>query len=335
MENQGKSKLKLLYVMQILLEKTDEDHPITVQEIMVELKTMGLNSERKSIYDYIELLQEYGLDIICRREKRNMYFVGSREFELPELKLMIDAVQYSKFITQKKSEELIRKINSLTSEYAAKQLVRQVYVTNRLKIGNESIYYSVDMLHYAIATKHKISFKYFDYNLQKERKFKKNGESYNVTPCFMCWDDENYYLVTYNEKYKHYVHFRIDKMVDVKVLEDSFDKVPEDLDVMKYSAKIFNMYGGEDMIVSLQFDNNLIGVVIDRFGHDVIIVKMDEHHFRITVPVVMSPTFLAWMFQFDDKIRLLGPQPAVDRMQEMLAKTLRNYIDENLPDNHE
>lgn len=325
MNPSGNSKLKLLYVMRFLLEKTDEDHTVTVQDIIDYLQSLGLTSERKSIYEYIELLQDYGLDILCQREKRNRYFVGSRDFELPELKLLVDAVQYSKFITPKKSEELIRKINGLASVHQADQLVRQVYVTNRLKAVNENIYYSVDILHNAISTKHKVSFRYFDYDLSKQRHFRKNNEKYVTIPCFMVWDDENYYLVTYNEKYDKFNHFRVDKMVDVAMSEEVFEKEIETMDAMNYSSRIFNMFGGEEMTIDLKVNSSLIGVVLDRFGHDIELRPIDDESFAITVDVVMSPTFLAWIFQFMDKIQLIGPQKAVDRYHEMLEKTLGCY----------
>jgi len=325
MNPSGNSKLKLLYVMRFLLEKTDEDHTVTVQDIIDYLQSLGLTSERKSIYEYIELLQDYGLDILCQREKRNRYFVGSRDFELPELKLLVDAVQYSKFITPKKSEELIRKINGLASVHQADQLVRQVYVTNRLKAVNENIYYSVDILHNAISTKHKVSFRYFDYDLSKQRHFRKNNEKYVTIPCFMVWDDENYYLVTYNEKYDKFNHFRVDKMVDVAKSDEVFEKEIETMDAMNYSSRIFNMFGGEEMTIDLKVNSSLIGVVLDRFGHDIELSPIDDESFAITVDVVMSPTFLAWIFQFVDKIQLTGPQKAVDRYHEMLEKTLGCY----------
>ena len=325
MVKSGNSKLKLLYVLRFLLEKTDEDHPATVQEIIGEIKSLGLSSERKSIYEYIELLQEYGIDIICRREKRNRYFVGSRDFELPELKLLVDAVQYSKFITQRKSDELIRKINSLASEHQAKQLVRQVYVTNRLKAVNEAIYYSVDIIHNAIADKRKITFRYYDYDLAKQRQFRKNGLKYTTLPCVLIWDDENYYLVTYNEKYGKHVNYRVDKMVDVQLSDEHFNELPVPLDVMKYCAKIFNMFGGTDETVVLECTEDLIGVVIDRFGHDVELTPVSPDIFRIIVPIVLSPTFLAWIFQFQEKMKLIGPQNALDQYQTMLHNAIGVY----------
>jgi predicted DNA-binding transcriptional regulator YafY len=325
MEKGGNSKLKLLYVMRFLLEKTDEEHSVTVQDIINAIKSMGLSSERKSIYEYIELLQEYGLDIICHRGKRNRYFVGSRDFELPELKLLVDAVQYSKFITQRKSDELIRKINALASEHQAKQLVRQVYVTNRLKAANENIYYSVDILHNAIAEKRKITFRYFDYNLAKQRKYRKNGLKYTAIPCVLIWDDENYYLVTYHEGYEKYVNYRVDKMVDVELTNELFEDLPEKLDVMQYCTKIFNMFSGIDEIVELECSEELIGVVIDRFGKDIELTPITTGTFKITVPIVLSPTFLAWIFQFQEKIRLVGPPNALTQYQDMLQKTLEMY----------
>ncbi len=324
MTTTGNSKLKLLYVLRFLLEKTDEEHPVTVQEIIDELRSMGLSSERKSIYEYIELLKEYGVDILCNREKRNRYFVGSREFELPELKLLVDAVQYSKFITQKKSDELIRKINGLASENQAKQLNR-VYVTNRLKTTNEKIYYSVDILHNAIANRCKVSFRYFDVDVDKQIKFRKNGQHYIATPCILVWDDENYYLVTYHEKYAKFVNYRVDKMVDVTMCEEHFEELPADKDVREYCQKIFNMFGGEEMLVELECSHELIGVIFDRFGSDVVLTPAGDKRFLVNVPIVFSPTFMAWIFQFEDKMKLVGPQSAVDRFKEMIHKTSGIY----------
>jgi predicted DNA-binding transcriptional regulator YafY len=325
MGNGGNSKLKPIYVLRFLMAKTDEDHPATVQEIIDELKSLGLSSERKSIYEYVELLQEYGVDIICHREKRNRYFIGERDFQLAELKLLVDAVQYSKFITQKKSESLVNKIKALASENQAKQLDRLVYVNNRLKGVNESIYFNVDIIHTAIAGKLKIAFKYFDYDLTKQRKYRRNGAHRTVAPCDLIWDDENYYLVTYHEKHAKYVNYRVDKMVDVTLTEEHFKEPLEKLDIMKYCTKIFNMFQGADETVILECNHELIGVVIDRFGQDVELKPFTEDKFRITVPIVLSPTFLAWIFQFQDKMKLIGSQNALDQYREMLEKTLSAY----------
>ena len=327
MAKSSNQKLKTLYLMKILLKKTDEENTITLNEMIAELERYGITAERKSIYDDIEALRHYGIDIATRKTKTTDYFVANRLFEMPELKLLVDAVQCSKFITHRKSNELIKKIESFASIHQAMQLQRQVYVANRVKTLNESIYYNVDKLHLAIAENRQVSFKYFEYTVNKEKKFRKNGEKYTTSPYALSWDDENYYLITFSEKYNDFTHYRVDKMTDIEIKDQDRVKLPEgeNFNVAEYSKKVFNMFGGEEEIVKIQFDNSLVNVVIDRYGKDIIIEKVDQNSFSVRIKVAVSSTFFAWVFQFGDKVKILSPERVVKRYKEDLQVIINLY----------
>lgn len=326
----GKSsnqKLKLLYLLKMLNEKTDEENTMTINDMIAELDRYGITAERKSIYDDLEALRHYGLDIASRKSKTTDYFVSSRLFELPELKLLVDAVQCSKFVTHKKSNELIKKIESLASYRQAQSLQRQVYVSNRVKTINESIYYNVDRLHAAIAENKKVSFKYFDYDIKKEKAFRKNGDKYSVSPYALSWDDENYYLITFSTKYNDFTHYRVDRMTDIDLIDEERDPLPdrEHFDIAEYTKKVFNMFGGEEVLVQLQFDNSLVNAVIDRFGKDVVIGKIDENSFYIWIKVAVSSTFFAWISQFGNKVKVLSPDSVIDKYRNHMRDILAQY----------
>ena len=330
MAKSSNQKLKMLFLMKLFLEKTDEEHAITMSEIMDELERAGISSERKSIYDDIEALRQYGIDIATRKTKTTDYFVANRLFELPELKLLVDIVQSSKFITHKKSNDLIKKIESLTSIHQARKLQRQVYVANRVKTMNELIYCNVDTLHIAISENCQISFKYFEYNLDKKKQFRNFGQAYVVSPYALSWVDENYYLICHYPKNSDLTHFRVDRMAEIKLLEEPRraleDVIGEkSLDIAEYSKKVFNMFGGEEETVKLQFDNSLVSVVIDRFGKDVSLEKVDENYFSVRVNVAISSTFLAWVFQFGNKVKILSPDSVVKRYKENLQEIIKSY----------
>ena len=299
MPKSSNQKLKLLYLKKIMQEKTDENHPITVPQIIAELARYDIQAERKSIYDDLEALRVYGLDIECVKSKTTGYYIASREFELPELKLLADAVASSRFITEKKSKELIKKIESLASMHEAKQLQRQVYVMGRVKTMNEKIYYNVDEIHQAIADNRQIAFKYFEYTVDKEKRYRHDGEKYVVSPYALSWDDENYYLIAYYPKYPNLSHFRVDKMESIESLEELRLSMPDtkDFNLAEYSKKVFGMFSGEEEQIRIRFDNSLIGVVLDRFGQDVIISKVDENSFVISICACISPTLLGWLFR--------------------------------------
>ncbi|MEG1546817.1 MAG: WYL domain-containing protein, partial [Bacteroides sp.] len=264
-------KLKLLHVMQILLDKTDEAHPITMDEIINHLNSLGISAERKSVYDDIEALRVYGLDVCLTRGKIIGYYIGNRTFELPELKLLVDSVQSSKFVTEKKTLSLIKKLVNLSSIYEAQLIKRQVYVKNRIKSMNESIYYNVDSIHNGIACDKKITFRYYEYDVHKEKRFRRNGERYYVSPFALTWDDENYYLIAYDSDARILKHYRVDKMDKIEVIEVERDgkEAFTDLDMAVYTKRTFSMFGGEEMAVTIEFANHLIGVVMDKFGKDV------------------------------------------------------------------
>ncbi len=312
-------KLKLLYLAQILLEKTDEDHTLTVPQMIAELNKQGISAERKSIYDDLENLKLFGLDICSRKSKTHDYFIGSRDFELPELKLLVDSVQSSKFITHKKSMELISKIEKLTSRENAKKLHRQVVVTNRVKTYNEQIYYNVDRIYDAIASDSQITFKYFNLNTNKEKEYRKNGEKYTESPISLTWDDENYYLITYKEKYGHFTHYRVDKMDSITITDVKRVMPPKEFDLSAYAKSVFSMFGGEETRVSIEFENPLVGVVFDKFGTDIPIIKSDETHFICHVNVAVSPQFLGWIMSFGNRAKLISPDSVISDLKKLLS----------------
>lgn len=311
----------------MLEEKTDEENTMSINAMIAELERYGVSAERKSIYDDLEVLKHYGLDIASKKSKTTEYFVASRLFELPELKLLVDAVQCSKFVTHKKSNELIKKIESLASYRQAQSLQRQVYVSNRVKTINESIYYNVDRLHAAIAENKKVCFKYFDYDIKKEKVFRKNGDKYAVSPYALSWDDENYYLITFSSKYNDFTHYRVDRMTDIDLIEEERDPLPEreHFDIAEYTKKVFNMFGGEEVLVQLQFDNSLVNAVIDRFGKDVVIGKIDECSFYIWIKVAVSSTFFAWLSQFGSKVKILSPDIVIEKYKSSMRDILTLY----------
>jgi len=314
-------KLKLLYLAKILMEKTDEEHTLSMPEIIAELEKHTIKAERKSIYDDIEHLKLFGLDICTVKGRTTGYYIASREFELAELKLLVDSVQASKFITRKKSMELISKIEKLTSNEYAKKLHRQVFVTERVKTLNEQIYYNVDKIHEAIADNRQITFKYFDFNVDKQKVYRKDGGIYTETPLSLTWDDENYYLITYKHKYNSYTHYRVDKMESIAISDKERLLPDKNFDLSDYSKKMFSMFSGDETEVTLEFANELIGVVYDRFGLDIPIVKKGEEHFSCTVKVALSPNFLSWIMSFGNKARVISPQSVIDEIC-MFAKSI-------------
>lgn len=316
-------KQRILYTMKIFLEQTDEEHGKTVSEIAEMLKEYGFDADRRSIYSDIEALNSFGMDIVSSRGKRHEYFLVSRTFELPELKLLVDAVQSSKFITEKKSRELIGKLESLTSEYMKRQLSRSVYVKNRVKTMNESIYYNVDILENALNENKKISFVYSDYDLDKKLIPRHNGERYIVSPFMLTWDDENYYMIAFHDKRGDMAHFRVDKMGKIQMLEED-RKEFEEIDRAEYLKSTFGMFGGENAGVNVWFDISLIGVVIDRFGKDVNIISSDEKGFEAKLSVNISPVFFAWIFQFGKRAKILSPENVKEKFKELLEESLEN-----------
>ena len=321
-------KLKLLYLSKILLEETDEEHSLTVQELIARLEQKGVQAERKSIYDDLKTLEFFGLDVQSRKGRSPGWFVGSREFELPELKLLVDAVQSSRFLTRKKSDALIRKLERLASVYQAGQLQRQVFVSGRIKVMNESIYYNVDKLHNAIASRQVITFKYFDYNMYRKKVFRRNGERYSVSPYGLIWNNDNYYLVAYDGAHQEMRHYRVDKMSEITVTSQPREGEKEypAFDIASYGQKHFGMYGGDEMSVTLRARSSMAGVVFDRFGQDVILTPDGDDFFTVTIPLVLSPQFFGWLFALEPDVTLTAPPQAVDAYRERLRSAQAQYL---------
>jgi len=317
-------KTKLLHLARMLLRQTDEDHPLTVPEIIERLAREDIKAERKSVYDDLEALRLFGLDVQSRKGKAPGWFVGAREFELPEVKLLMDAVQSSRFLTQKKSDALIRKLERLASVHQGGQLQRQVYVSGRIKVMNESIYYNVDKLHSAIAAQKAITFKYFDYDIQRSKVFRQEGKRYVVSPYGLIWNSENYYLVAFHHAYREMRHYRVDKMTEIVVTSldrDGKDQHP-DFQLAEYGQKHFGMYGGQEVRVTLRGRKDKAQLVWDRFGQDIILVPDGEEHFTVTLPVVISPQFFGWLLGLDGSVTLAGPREAVAAYRRRLNAAL-------------
>ncbi len=302
-------KLKILYLMDLLLTNTDEEHPMAMRDIIEYLESCGISAERKSIYSDIEGLKLFGLDILSNAKG---YYVVSREFELPEVKMLVDCVSASKFITEKKSEKLIKKIESLASRHEGYKLQRQVYIADRIKMANEDIYRSVDTLSDAINEKKKVSFKYFEYDTDKKKKYRNDGSDYVVSPYSLTVSDENYYLISHYPKYEQLTHFRVDRMTNIRVTDEKCESIEnimgEKFSIGEYSKRIFSMYSGEDSRVELVCENSMMNAVIDRFGEEVAVQKIDDEHFKVFANVDISPTFFAWVFTFGGKIKISAPE---------------------------
>lgn len=322
-------KLKLLYLMKILLEKTDETHAITMPEILQSLRAYGISAERKSIYTDVENLRTYGLDIVGEQKDRTFYYhVGNRQFELAELKLLVDSVQSARFITEKKSQALIKKIEGLASTYEASELQTQVYVTERVKSENEKILYNIDAIHSAIVENSVITFKYFNWNEKKEMVLRHNGELYEISPFALTLFDENYYLVSYDKAADCIKYFRVDKMLDINLTGAKREgiEVFRRFDIAAYSKKRFGMYDGEEKLVKLLVNNDYAGVIIDRFGKDVLIQKADDSHIHANVNVAVSNQFFGWVVSMNGAIKVVGPESVVEGMKQFVKKAYETYM---------
>ncbi len=321
-------KLRTLYLMEILLERTNDEHMLNATELCTILdQEYGISTDRRTIYTEMEILEKFGLDIQQKKGKNSGYYIGARDFELPELKLLVDAVQSSKFFTEKKSKELIQKLEKLCCKTDAAILSKYVFIVNRPKTENETVYYNVDYIHNAIYENKEISFQYAEWTTKKEFKLKKEGAFYVVSPWALTWDDENYYLVAYDEVAGIIKHYRVDKMQRTKILktdrkgEESF----KNFDLASYAKKTFGMYGGIDAEVTLECKNELAGVVIDRFGHDVWLIPEGEDYFKIKVLVSVSTQFFGWITGIGPGMKIIGPKDVKNQYKEYLLNVLENY----------
>ena len=329
-ENMGENiknanqRLKLFYLNKILFENTDEDHGLTMPQIIGKLEEYGIFAARKALYEDLEALRVAGADIIFESGKNAGYKMVSREFELPELKLLADAVSSSRFLTEKKSRELIQKLEGLTSVHQRKQIERQLYISNRVKSFNELIYYNVDTINQAIAEHKKISFKYFDYDIKKNKKFREGVRI--CSPYALTWESEMYYLIAYYEKYDSISNFRVDRMDRAVILEEKGELPPKGFNLTEYLNSTFSMFSGKSESVKLKFHSSLANAVIDRFGKDVTFYPYpdDEEHFNITVQIKTETPepFFGWLFQFGNKVHIISPEDLKEKYRKMLNEVL-------------
>ena len=324
MAKSANQKLKLLILKDYLLRNSDEKHPVTIPQIIEELGRYDIKAERKSLYDDLEALRVYGLDIV---QSRGNYYVGQRNFETPELKLLVDSIQSSKFITEKKTMSLIKKLEELASMYDAQLLERQVYVRNRVKSMNESVYYNVDSIADAINQDRAIRFKYFEYTVTKERRIRRNGDWYIVSPFALMWDDENYYMVAWDANAGSLKHYRVDKMLEITALKDTREgkEAFAEVDMAAYAKKTFGMFTGQDRSVRLRFKSILAGAVFDRFGRDVMLIPDGEDHFVVTLDVAVSPQFYSWVFGFGTDVEILSPDDIRERAADLAQQIADQY----------
>ena len=321
-------KFKLYRLAQIMLEKTDEDHYITMPEIIESLKAYEITADRKSIYNDLKDLEQLGIEVEGEPVgNKYHYHVVSRSFELPELKLLVDAIQSSKFITEKKTNTLIKKLETLVSKYDAMKLQRQVYVSGRIKTMNESIYYNVDEIHNAISENKKIRFQYYRWNLKKEMELRHDGAYYHISPWGLSWDDENYYLVGYDSDAEQIKHYRVDKMLHIEMSEDDREGKEhfKKLDMADYAKKSFGMYGGTEQTVKLLVENQLAGVMIDRFGKDINMIPKDDEHFTVNVDVKVSGPFFGWIISLGEGVKIIAPDEVVEQMKTEVERLRRQY----------
>lgn len=306
----SRQKQKLLILQKILLTETDEDHKLSCTDIIRKLSAYDIKVERKTVYDDISTLVESGMDIACERTGHaNFYYVASRLFQDEELCVLADAAASSKFLTKKKSNELIKKLQCLTSKYKAMKLKRSIYVGSRVKTYNESIYYSINSIHEAIYSDRRITFKYIEYDINKNKRYRHHGEIYEVSPYTLVWENDCYYLICFCQKHDGLCRYRVDRMADVS-LSDEHRRVlsMDENELAKELTETYSMYGGTKELVTLEMSHGLINVVIDRFGDSVHIRQSSLDKFRFNAEIQISPTFWGWLFQFGSDAQIISPE---------------------------
>ena len=321
-------KFKFTYLMKIMAEKTDDEHSLTMPQILEELEKYEVSAERKSIYEDFKDMSNFGIEVIKEQKGREtFYHIAGREFELAEVKLLIDAVQSAKFITQKKSKSLISKVKNFVSEHQAKQLQRQIVINDRVKTMNESVYYNVDDIHTAINQNRKIKFKYYKWDIDKKLVERHGGSYFVVSPWALLWDDENYYMIAFDDWDNKIKHYRVDKMMYIEVGNDERAGKEEfkNFDMAKYSKATFGMYHGEKTKVCIKFANHMCGVFIDRFGKDTLFRKIDEKHSELIADINVSPQFFGWIFSLGNDVEIVSPKEVVNELREYTKKFIMKY----------
>ena len=313
--------------MKLLQEKTDREHPVSVKDIIQTMEAYGISVERKTVYDDIETLRTFGMKIGSRRGKTAGFYLEERTFELPELKFLMDAVQSSKFITEKQSAALVRKLEDLASVHEAKKLKSQVFLMPGIKTLNEEIYTNIETIYDAISANRQISFRYYQWTLSRELKPKRGGERYRVSPGKMLWNNDNYYLMGLDESSGIVKHYRVDKMMDVAVEEEkrSGESVFRDFDMGRFSAETFGMFDGKETILKIRFSNELVGVVLDRFGKKAVLQRSDDTHFFLQTHIRVSGQFFGWLTGLGPGAEIVSPEKVRKEYKSFLTKILKTY----------
>lgn len=303
-----KNKGRILALLQYLYKYTDEEHAVTTNELIEILSQAGYSANRKTVKDDIDIISEAGFDVITIKSSSNAFFWGSRTFELPELKLLVDAVSSSRFISNKKSEQLIDKLATLTSEQLSQQLIQRIYTKERIKTNNNQLYYVIDKITDAIQSGRKVQFRYTEYNADKEKVLRNDGELYINSPYALLWNEDYYYMIGYSEKREKVVTFRVDRMIEPKILNEDAYPEPAEFHITDFIRKVFEMFDGEEETVTLECENALMNTIVDRFGEEVETKRISESKFEAKVSVSASKTFYGWVFQFGGQIKITRPE---------------------------
>ena len=315
-------KGRLLALRDYLYKYTDEQHPVSTQELIDEMTRQGYPGNRKTIKDDIDVLNKFGMDIITNVSRGNSFYMASREFEIPELKLLVDAVSSSRFISAARSEQLIGKLTAMASEYEKEQITPRIFTGDRIKANNPHLYYVVDMLIQAIQNKKKVRFQYGEFDADKHKVLRNDGEIYINSPYGCLWNDDFYYLVGYSEKREKVVTFRVDRIVDLEIMDDDIIPEPADFDMSDYEKIVIEMFDGEPQEVELLCDNELMKSVIDKFGENIKTERVSYEQFKAVVNVSTSKTFYAWCFRFAEQMKIVGPENVKNTYIEMARSVI-------------
>ena len=328
MAKASRQKTRILTLCRMLERETDEDRGLTMSEIIERLEAQGIPAERKSVYDDFEALSAFGVDVKCEREKgRTEYRLLSRKFELAELKILVDAVHSAKFITPRKSDELIAKLTTLASDRRSRELGRAVFVADRAKSMNESVFIAVDAIHAAIRDNKKVGFYYFDLNEKKEKVYRHDKARYEVSPYALAMDDGKYYLIAYDAAAEKIKHYRVDKTERLSELDEARDgkELFRDFNLAKYVTEHFGMFGGEETLVTLRCENRLAQIVLDRFGKDVSLHRRGDGRFEVSVRVIVSDIFLAWVLSLSPEMTIIEPKNVREKMRALVESAAEEY----------
>lgn len=324
MENKS-NKGRLLFLLRYLQQNTDDHHLVTTPELLSVLESVGYPADRKTLYDDIHVLKEdFDIDIITEKHRGNEYFVGAREFELPELKLLIDAVASSRFISARESRKLVDKLSSQASVWQKKDLEPRITIGERVKAPDTRIYYTIDMLNSAIKQKRQVKFQYTEYDSRRRKILRNGGEVYTNSPYDCLWNDDKYYLIGYSEKHQGIVTFRIDRIVNLEILEEKSLPKPKDYRISDFVNKVFRMYDGTLQEVELHCEESMMKQLVDHFGTDFEVITAEDGCFFAKVKVSVSRTFFSWLFQFGNAVRIVGPGQTREEYRRMLEEALRD-----------